>query len=115
MIIPYLNINSIKNKFGNFSTLTFNFFAIAETEIDAYFPSNQFELEGYKVPYRHDKTSRSGDFYSFDRIIIIDFNTEPSDRDLLSFMENHSLFNHMHKKTCWKSSILIDDGHSSLF
>ena len=33
---------------------------IAETKIDSSFPSSQFQIEGYKTPYRLDITERSG-------------------------------------------------------
>ena len=47
------------------------------------------------------------DFYSrnYDNIIILgDFNAEPQTPILGSFLELHSLYNHMKQKTCWKSA-----------
>ena len=58
----YLNINSVRNKFTDFQEIingNVDVVSIAETKIDASFPSAQFVLEGYHSPYRLDKSSRS--------------------------------------------------------
>ena len=58
----YLNINSVRNKFTYFQEITngnIDVISIAETKIDASFPSAQFVLEGYHSPYRLDISSRS--------------------------------------------------------
>ena len=34
--------------------------SIAQTKVDAFFPSAKFVLEGYNLPYRLDISSRSG-------------------------------------------------------
>ena len=34
--------------------------AIAETKLNKSFPEQQFFSEGYKLPYRHDQTHKSG-------------------------------------------------------
>ena len=59
----YLNINSVRNKCTDFHEVIngdVDVVSIAETKIDASFPSAQFVLEGYHSPYRLDISSRSG-------------------------------------------------------
>ena len=59
----YLNINSVRNKFTDFQEIIngkVNVVFIAETKIDACFPSAQFVFEGYHSPYRLDISSKSG-------------------------------------------------------
>ena len=144
----------------------FDVISIAETKLDASFPKAQFQLEGYKSPYRLDVSDTSGgilvyvkkglpssrqkrfaipddiemipieitlknfkwqiifiyrnpkqnldyflstlssiiDFYNSKRCMIVgDFNAEPSNSRLKSFMENQILYNHVNFKTCFKS------------
>ena len=53
----YLNINSARNKFTDLQTIingNVDIVSIAETKLDAYFPSAQFTLEGYYTPYHLD-------------------------------------------------------------
>ena len=59
----YLNINSVRNKFTDLQTIinkNADLVSIAETKLDASFPSAQFTLEGYHTPYRLDVNSKSG-------------------------------------------------------
>ena len=59
----YLNINSVRNKFSDFQEIingNVDVISIAETKIDASFPSAQFVFEGYHSPYRLDVSNRSG-------------------------------------------------------
>ena len=59
----YLNINSVRNNFTDFQEIVngnVDVASIAETKIDAFFPSTQFVLEGYHSPCRLDISSRSG-------------------------------------------------------
>ena len=63
VIFSYININSIRNKLDNLQSIinnTVDVLAIAETKIDDSFPSSQFNLKGYKKPYRLDINSKSG-------------------------------------------------------
>ena len=49
----YLNINSVRNKFTNLQTIingNVDIVSIAETKLDASFPSAQFTLEEYHTP-----------------------------------------------------------------
>ena len=59
----YLDINSVRNKFTDFQEIingNVDVVSIAETKIDASFPSAQFVFEGYHWPYRLDISSKSG-------------------------------------------------------
>ena len=63
VILSYLNMNSIRNKFENLREIikhNLDVLAVAETKIDASFPSPQFFLEGYHSPYRLDISGKSG-------------------------------------------------------
>ena len=57
VIFSYININSIRNKLDNLQSIinnTVDVLALAESKIDNSFPSSQFNLKGYKKPYRLD-------------------------------------------------------------
>ena len=74
IIISYINMNSIMNKFTNFASLIQNsvdVLVIAVTKLDASFPTSQFEIPGFKTPYRLDVSSSSGGLlvYVTDRIV----------------------------------------------
>ena len=59
----YLNINLVRNKFTDFQEITngnVDVMSIAETKIDASFPSVQFAFEVYHSPYLLDVNNRSG-------------------------------------------------------
>ena len=48
VIFSYLNINSIRNKFGDLDKIVdgnINILCIAETKLDEYFPNNQFVFQ----------------------------------------------------------------------
>ena len=63
VIVATLNINSIRNKFeelkmvisGNIDVLI-----LTETKLDETFPSGQFFIEGFSMPFRLDRNSRGG-------------------------------------------------------
>ena len=63
IVVDHLNINSIRNKFdflahqvkGNIDILM-----ISETKLDESFPSSQFSLDGYSVPFRFDRNGNGG-------------------------------------------------------
>ena len=59
----YLNTNSARNKFTDLQIIinrNVDIFSIAETNLDASFPSAQFTLEGYHTPYGLDINNKSG-------------------------------------------------------
>ena len=61
--MSYLNVNSITNKFNYIELLlakNVNVLYVSETKIDSSFPDSQFMINGFKIPYRLDFTSRSG-------------------------------------------------------
>ena len=59
VIISHININSIRKKFDNLKHIisgSVDILLISETKIDSSFPSKQFILDGYSLPYRFDRT-----------------------------------------------------------
>ena len=63
VILSYLNVNSITNKFENLQEIikqNADVLAVAETKIDASFQSTQIFLEGYRSLYRLDISHKSG-------------------------------------------------------
>ena len=58
LIIGYLNINYVRNKFSSLQQTVLsktNIFLLSETKIDNQHPDSQFFTEGFKV-YREDRT-----------------------------------------------------------
>ena len=63
IIIGHLNINSVRNKFEMVSDLirgSIDIFLISETKIDSTFPTSQFKVYGYSLPYRLDRSQNGG-------------------------------------------------------
>ena len=63
IIIGYININSIKNKFNNFTEVISNkvdIIVTAETNLDSSFPKCQFMVNGFNQPIRLDISSVGG-------------------------------------------------------
>ena len=63
IIFSYLNINSIRNKFGSVRVAIVNYvdiFIAAETKINEFFPTSQFAIYGFHKPLRLDATDKSG-------------------------------------------------------
>ena len=59
----YLNIISVRNKLTDIQTIingNVDIVSIAETKLDASFPSGQFTLERYHTPYRPDINKSGG-------------------------------------------------------
>ena len=57
IIIGYININSIRNKFESFSMMVKDYLdvlIISETKIDSTFPDSQFQILGFKKLLRLD-------------------------------------------------------------
>ena len=60
VIIGYLNINSVRNKFDAFKEIaaqSVDVLMIAETKLDATFPIGQFAIEGFATPFRLDRNA----------------------------------------------------------
>ena len=63
LVIGHLNINSLRNKFESLKLLASGYIdilVITETKLDDTFPSQQFAIDGYSLPYRLDKNAASG-------------------------------------------------------
>lgn len=63
VIIGTLNINSLSSKFEQLKIIIGNFLdilIIQETKLDPSFPTEQFLINGYKIPYRLDRNRRGG-------------------------------------------------------
>ena len=68
IIIGQLNINSIRNKFEQLKTIVdhnIDILVITETKIDNSFPTNQFTIEGYGIPFRLDRNTNGGGLLIF--------------------------------------------------
>ena len=74
IIIGYVNINSVRNKFEDFSYMVkdkFDILIIAETKLNSSFLNYQFSITGFKTPYRLDISENSGGLLVFIREDII--------------------------------------------
>ena len=63
LVIGYLNINSVRNKFEglkDFVSDNIDILIVAETKIDNSFPKGQFFIQGYSEPFRLDRNSNGG-------------------------------------------------------
>ena len=63
VIVSFLNMNSIRNKFKNFMDLIgskIDIIIFGETKFDDSFPRAQFKIPGFKMPYQLDVNARSG-------------------------------------------------------
>ena len=62
ILVGQININSIRNKFDPLTaavTETIDVLLITEINFST-FPENQFYLNAYNVPYRHDRNTNAG-------------------------------------------------------
>ena len=63
IVVRQININSIRNKFDPLMAVVagnIDILLITETKINSTFPVNQFYLNGYNVPYKHDRNTDGG-------------------------------------------------------
>ena len=63
LILGHLNINSVRNKFEALTYLIDNnidLLVISETKLDDSFPTAQFEMKDFSVPYRSDRNGKGG-------------------------------------------------------
>ena len=59
----HLNINSVRNKSEALTYIIDNntdLLLISETKLDDSFPTTQFQMEGFIVPYRYDRNGKGG-------------------------------------------------------
>lgn len=70
IIIGQLNINSIRNKFGQLKFImerNIDVFLVSETKLNPTFPDGQFFINGFSRPYRLDRSDRGGGVILFIR------------------------------------------------
>ena len=61
--LSHININSIRNKLDSLFEFTYglvDFLAVSETKLYSPFPTGQFNLPGFRTPYRKDLSGKSG-------------------------------------------------------
>ena len=59
----HLNINSVRNTFEALKYIKDNnidLLLISETKLDDSFPTPQFQMKGFSVPYRYDRNGKGG-------------------------------------------------------
>ena len=152
-------MNSIRNKLDSLFEFTYslvNFLAVSETKLDSSFPTGQFNLPGFRTPYRKDFSGKSGGLLvyvnsnisskvlkipdylkeqkwlviaiyippshcknyfitelteildkcrgSYDNTVISrDFNMQPTNQILETFLEDNNFVNLIKSNTCFKS------------
>ena len=70
IIIPQININSIRNKFellSHYVSGDIDILIITETKLDKSFPNGQFLLHGYSEPFKLDRNQFGGGLLAFVR------------------------------------------------
>ena len=70
ILIGHINLNSIRHKFDTISDLIkgkIDIFLISETKIDNSFPNSQFQIHGYTMPFRLDRTMDGGGLLLYTR------------------------------------------------
>ena len=63
IVVRHLNINSLRNKFEVLQYIinrNLDIILLSETKLDDSFPSAQFMLKNYGIPYRLDRNSNGG-------------------------------------------------------
>ena len=63
VFLSHININSIRNKLDCLLEFTYglvDFLAVSGTKLDSSFPTRQFNLPGFRTPYRKDFSGKSG-------------------------------------------------------
>ena len=63
VIIETLNVNFLVSKFDELKLIgqgIFDILIINETKLDAFFPVNQFFINGFSTPYRLDRNQNGG-------------------------------------------------------
>ena len=75
IIIGHLNINSIRNKIDGLKVIIkgIDIFAVTESKLDDSFPISQFNIDGFREPFRKDRSSHGGGIYPHE-IICLELN-----------------------------------------
>ena len=58
LVIGHININSLRNKFESLKILikgNIDILVITESKLDESFPTQQFVIEDFSLPYRYDR------------------------------------------------------------
>ena len=61
--LSHININSIRNKLDSLFEFIYglvDFLAVSEIKLDSFSPIGQFNLPGFRTPYRKDLSTKSG-------------------------------------------------------
>ena len=98
LIIAVLNINSIRNKFDSLSFMVENnadILLISETKLDDSFPSGQFKICGFSMPYRYERNSMGGGLLLYIRD---DIPTKPLKHDFGTNIEYLSIEINLRKR-----------------
>ena len=59
----HLNVNSLRNKFQCLKDVigqNIDIFLVSETKLNDLFPDAQFLIDGFRQPYRKDRTAKGG-------------------------------------------------------
>ena len=70
LMLGHLNINSVRNKFEAFTYIIDNnieLLLISETKLDDSFPTAQFQMKDFSVPYRYDRNGKGGELLLYIR------------------------------------------------
>ena len=63
LIIGHLNVNKIDTKFESLKNDiqgNLDMFVLPETKLDDSYPPHEFNIEGYQLPFRHDRNAYDG-------------------------------------------------------
>ena len=104
LIIAHLNINSIRNKFDSLSFIVENnaeILLISETKQDDSFPSGQFKICGFSMPYQYDRNSMDGKFLLYIRD---DVPSKLLKHDFGTNIENLSVEINLRERKCFFNS-----------
>ena len=119
LIFLYLNINSVRNKFKNMSSLiseSADILIVTETKLDSSFPATQFVIPGFHHHFRLDINRRSGCLLvyvkgSIPAKVLTSFST-PADTQIIVFeinlRKNKWLFVAIYKPPSLNSQYILD-------
>ena len=66
--LSYINVNYIRNESHSLFECAYglvNFLAVSETKLDSSFPTGQFNLPGFRTPYRNVLSGKSGGLFVY--------------------------------------------------
>ena len=68
LIIAHLNVNKIDTKFESLKNIiegNIDMFVLSETKLDDSYPTHEFNIEGYQLPFRHDRNTNGGGIHIY--------------------------------------------------